>query len=468
MNLNFKHMTNRNVLISLQTPKLYYTIFAIILISLLSFGSGFSYDNPAALQKVIIRTLKINNAEYEILYLISSWPNVIVPIIGGYLMDRVLGHRFGAILYSSSVVFGQTLFLLGCGLNFFWLMCIGRFFFGIGADNLAVAQFTYAGRWFKGRQISIVFGVMFTFTRLGSILDFNVTQAIYNILSLQFGLNDNLCLSLSYMLGLCLCTFSLIFAILLAVVDKGAEKHATFNEKPLEKKNYISLKNFKFPLNIWFIFVVIICIYLVFPFITLSPVFFQTKYGYSSTLSSFTVSILFITVSLISIVNGFLIDRVGLNILWILLANILTIISHSILAFTFWPPAISAILLGLGFSVAITAIWPLPTFIIPVTQLGTVNGCVLAALSLGEGLFSVLSGVILDKFGYFTLEIFFILMSLFGLFAIILLFSSDQIKGGVLNRWGPTRRKEKEVNNEVIESLLYSELESEEYNGTRN
>ena len=97
--MKLKLTTIRNALISLQTPKFYYTASAFILISLLSFGSGFSYDNPAALQKVIIRTLKINNAEYEILYLVSSWPNVIVPIIGGYLLDRVLGHRLGAILY---------------------------------------------------------------------------------------------------------------------------------------------------------------------------------------------------------------------------------------------------------------------------------------------------------------------------------------------------------------------------------
>ena len=456
--MKLKLTTIRNALISLRTPKFYYTVSAFILISLLSFGSGFSYDNPAALQKVIIRTLKINNAEYEILYLVSSWPNVIVPIIGGYLLDRVLGHRLGAILYSSSVVLGQAIFLLGSGLNLFWLMCIGRFFFGIGAENMAVAQYTYAGRWFKGRQISIVFGVMFTFTRLGSILDFNLTQAIFNALSTQLGFNDNLCLSLSYTLGFCLCILSLTFAIILAVVDKRAEKYVRFNDTFLGKNKCVTVKNFKFPLNIWFIFLVIICAYLVFPFITLSPMFYQTKYGYSSTLASFTVSIFFITVTLVSALNGFLIDRAGLNIIWVLLANILTIISHSILAFTFWPPAISAVFLGLGFSLAITALWPLPTFIIPVTQLGTVNGCALAALSLGEGLFSVVSGVIVDHFGYFSLEIFFILMSLFGLFATILLFCSDRMKGGVLNRWGPTRRKEKTVINEATTALIDSDF----------
>ena len=457
MKREYIHIQIRNALISLQTPRLYYTLSASFLISLLGFGCGFSFDNPAALQKVIIRTLKINNAEYEILYLISSWPSAIVPIIGGYLMDRVIGYRLGAILFSSSVVLGQFLFLLGCGLNYFWLMCIGRFFFGVGAENLFVAQFTYAGRWFRGRQISLMFGVIFTFTRLGSTLNFNVTQAIYNVLSLQYRLNDNLCLSLSYTLGFCLCTLSLIFVILLAVVDKHAEKHVTFSDKPEENTNCISLKHFKFPLNIWLVFVVLLCANLVFPLITLAPVFFQTKYGYTPTLSSFTVGTFFITMAIASSINGFLIDRIGLNLLWILLGYMLIIVSHCILAFTFWPPAISAILLGYGFSLAITALWPLPTFIIPVSQLGTVNGIAEAVSCLGEGLFSILSGVILDKFGYFSLEIFFILINLFGLFATILLFTSDLMEGGVLNRRGPTRRKRKEESHGVTTSLLESD-----------
>ena len=453
MKLKNIHTKIQNALIYCKTQKFYYTLSAFFLISLLRFGCGYSYENPAALEKVILRTLKINKAEYEILYLITSWPNVIFTIIGGYLTDRVIGYRLGAILYSSSVVLGQLLFLLGCGLNYFWLMCIGRFFFGVGAENLFVAQSKYAGRWFKGRKISIIVSVMFTFTRLGSTLDFNLTQPIYNTLSSKYDLNDNLCLSLSYTLGFCVCIVSLMSAILLAVVDKSAEKHVAFDESPTEYTNCISLENFKFPLNIWLIIVTIICAYSVLPFVSLAPVFFQTKYGYSPTRSSFTVSIFYITTSLVFTVNGFLINRVGLNILWIILAFILIVVSHSVLAFTFWPPVIAATFLGYGFSLAITALWSLPILITPLSQLGTVNGCALSALSLGGGLFSIVSGLILDKFGYFYLEIFFIIMNIFGIFATIVLFTSDLMKGGVLNRWEHRRRNEEGEGNEATPLL---------------
>ncbi|KAI6647621.1 hypothetical protein LOD99_8695 [Oopsacas minuta] len=456
----------RDKLSSLKTVNNYFTVSAFILITLLNFGPGFSYDNPAALEQEILRTLKISNAEYEILYITTSWPNVLFPIIGGYLLDRVIGYRLGTIIYTSCVLFGQALFILGCGFNMFWLMCVGRFFFGIGTENTTVAQFTYAGRWFKGAQISIVFGVIFTFTRLGSILDFNVTQALYFAILHRFQLNSNICLSLAYTLGFCLCTLSLIFAIILAVVDKKAEKYGTFNEKIDEKRTFrLSLKNFAFPFNMWLIFIIIICAYLVFPFITLAPVFFQTKYGYSSALSSFTVSIFFITVTIVSSINGLIIDRTGKHLIWILIANVLVIVSHSIFAFTFLPPVLPAIILGIGYSLATTAVWALPTYILSVNQLGTAYGCSLSALNLGEGIISVLSGVIVDNYGYLSLEVFFIFLNLIWLFWSIILFCSDYAKGGVLNKWGRSRRNKKDKEEKIESPISFIDaplLESEE------
>ena len=454
---NLKIEDIRDKIASLKNPSTYYTISAFFLISFLNFGSGFSYDNPAALENEILRTLQINNAKYEVLYLTTSWPNVLFPIIGGYLLDRIIGYRLGTILYASCVVLGQAIFILGVGLNLFWLMCVGRFFFGIGAENTTVAQFTYAGRWFKGAHISIVFGAMFTMTRFGSILDFNLTPVLYSAISEHLQLGDNLSISLSFALGFCFCTLSLILAIILAIVDKKAEKHVEFNEKIDEKRNFRpSLKNFKFPISVWVIFFVIISTYLIFPFITLAPVFFQTKYGYSSALSSFTVSIFFITVTIVSSINGLIVDRIGKNLICILIANIITISSHSILAFTFWTPALPAVFLGFAYSLATTALWPLPTYVLSVNQLGTTYGCALAALSLGEGIFSILSGVILDNFGYLSLEVFFIFFSLIGLFWAIILFCTDYVNGGVFNEWGFKRREKKKNTDttEVAESLI--------------
>lgn len=44
---------------------------------------------------------------------------------------------------------GQLIVAFGVILDAFWMMILGRFVFGIGAESLAVAQNNYAVLWFK-------------------------------------------------------------------------------------------------------------------------------------------------------------------------------------------------------------------------------------------------------------------------------------------------------------------------------
>jgi len=39
-----------------------------------------------------------------------SWPNVILCFFGGFLIDRVFGVRWGAIIFSAIVTVGQVMF----------------------------------------------------------------------------------------------------------------------------------------------------------------------------------------------------------------------------------------------------------------------------------------------------------------------------------------------------------------------
>lgn len=44
---------------------------------------------------------------------------------------------------------------------------IFSFYFGrIGGESLAVAQNTYAVKWFKGRELNMVFGLQLSFSRV--------------------------------------------------------------------------------------------------------------------------------------------------------------------------------------------------------------------------------------------------------------------------------------------------------------
>ena len=126
---------------------LLHRITALLMMCLLGFGSYFCYDNPGALQSEIKTSLNITTAQFSNLYAWYCWPNGVLPIVGGFLMDRVLGIRFGTMVFALFIVIGQIIFALGGFLDALWVMEIGRFVFGIGGESLAVAQNTYAVSW---------------------------------------------------------------------------------------------------------------------------------------------------------------------------------------------------------------------------------------------------------------------------------------------------------------------------------
>ena len=77
----------------------------------LGFSTYFCYDNPGALQDQIKETMGISTYQFAKLYAFYSWPNVVMPIIGGYLIDNVFGIRFGAAFYAFLLITGKRLSL---------------------------------------------------------------------------------------------------------------------------------------------------------------------------------------------------------------------------------------------------------------------------------------------------------------------------------------------------------------------
>ena len=76
--------------------------------------------------------MELSGKQYSIntLYLVYSWPNVIISVFGGFLLDRWLGIRIGTIVFCALVSVGQLIFALGGIFNNFLVMVIGRFIFG--------------------------------------------------------------------------------------------------------------------------------------------------------------------------------------------------------------------------------------------------------------------------------------------------------------------------------------------------
>lgn len=62
-----------------------------------------------------------------------------LPLVGGLIVDK-LGVRIGTFLFSFILIIGQGVFMAGCTLEWYWLMLVGRFVYGLGGECLCVSQ----------------------------------------------------------------------------------------------------------------------------------------------------------------------------------------------------------------------------------------------------------------------------------------------------------------------------------------
>lgn len=105
-----------------------------------------------------------------------------------------------------------------------------------------------------------------------------------------------------------------------------------------------------------------------------SRVFFERKFDYSPEDANTVNSIIYSISAIASPLAGYLVDKFGRNVMWVFLSTLITIVAHSLLAFTFLNPYIGMVIMGLAYSMLASSLWPLVALIIPEYQLGTAYG----------------------------------------------------------------------------------------------
>jgi MFS family permease len=195
---------------------------------LLTFGSYFSFDLPGALADDFRVVLARNEtAAVGLFYSVYSLPNCVLPVVGGILLDQVIGLRRGALLCCSMVALGCTVVALA-GSNAAWsgtstaftVALAGRFLFGLGGETLSVCQNAFCAKWFHGADMSTAFAIVLSFARVGSAVNFALEPAI----SSKYGFPAALWLSAL------LCIVSVCACVALGLLDVRYE--AMTKEEP--------------------------------------------------------------------------------------------------------------------------------------------------------------------------------------------------------------------------------------------
>lgn len=94
------------------------------------------------------------------------------------ILDKFTGVRKGAMLFCGLVALGQLIFSLGVQWKIYYLALFGRFVFGLGGENLTVAQNTFTVRWFDGKSLALAFGLVVAFSRIGTSVNFVVSPIL--------------------------------------------------------------------------------------------------------------------------------------------------------------------------------------------------------------------------------------------------------------------------------------------------
>ena len=212
--------------------------------------------------------MNISTFQFTLLYALYNWPNTVLSLIGGYLVDRFFGIKWGAIIFSCFTFSGQFLLGLGAYTNQFWLMCLGRLVYAIGGENLAVTSNMRAVKWFSGKELSMVFGLQLSIARAGSTICFNVMKPLYDWLHSSHGYSGHQCLGVAFMLASIMTGYDFLIAIMLLFRDRRAERVLKIKDVKADKISMSDIKEFK--LNYWTTTFIIVFYYVaVFPFVSL-------------------------------------------------------------------------------------------------------------------------------------------------------------------------------------------------------
>lgn len=159
-----------------ELPFLFHFLM-ITTISLIGFGSYAAYDAVAAVQDAIMTDLDLSINQFGLLYSVYALPNVILVIFGGKMVDTWGAHSVGLIttvaiaVGAGLVALAPSLTLFSTSFRFF-IMLLGRFLFGVGAESSYVVQNSMCVEWFIGDHLATAMAFTAIGTRMGTIISF--------------------------------------------------------------------------------------------------------------------------------------------------------------------------------------------------------------------------------------------------------------------------------------------------------
>jgi MFS family permease len=355
----------------------------LVLISLAMFGNYYVYDSISPLADVLKAQLGFSDANIGLLNAIYSFPNIVMVLVGGIVIDRI-GTRRATLLFGVLCFLGAALTALSGTLA---VMAAGRLVFGLGAESLIVAVTTAIAKWFRGKELSFAFGVNLTIARLGSFAALNSPSwAAPAYEGWQWPL----------VIGVGFATFCVSGALLYWVLEKRAE--------------VVWSDLFRFGTSYWLVVALCITFYsAIFPFQTFAVKFFIEAHGTSREAGGFLSSLLTLFAMIFTPLFGLLVDKVGKRAIFMMLGSLLLVPVYLMMAHSRMPALVlfelrlpfvemglpiylPIVMMGIAFSLIPAVMWPSVAYLVDQSKLGTAYGLMTMIQNVGLFGFNILIG----------------------------------------------------------------------------
>ncbi|KAF9184875.1 hypothetical protein BGZ50_003412 [Haplosporangium sp. Z 11] len=137
--------------------------------ALLGVSSHFTLHMTGPLKDVLKENMGISNTQFSLLQSSLTLFPTIMPLIGGLLVERY-GTGPSSIVFTTIVIFGQTVVILGCWTHSIKIMILGYCLFGLGAAPITIIQETIWVRYFKKNGLALVLALGLTSGKLSGFL----------------------------------------------------------------------------------------------------------------------------------------------------------------------------------------------------------------------------------------------------------------------------------------------------------
>jgi MFS family permease len=360
-------------------PPVFYRWVVLIVISLAMFGNYYVYDAVSPIADLLKAQLGFSDAQIGLLNAIYSFPNIIMVLIGGIVIDRI-GVKKATLLFGVLCLAGAA---ITASTGTLAVMAAGRLVFGIGAESLIVSVTTAIAKWFKGKELSFAFGVNLTIARLGSFAALNSpTWAKFAFASWRTPL----------LIATAFGTFCVVGAVLYWVMEgRAVRAYEMGQEKPSDKVVWGDM--FRFSTSFWFVVLLCVTFYSgIFPFQTFAVKFFMEAHGTTREFGGFLSSLLTAFAMVFTPLFGLLVDRVGRRALFMMWGSLLLVPVYLMMAYSHVPLLVPMAMMGIAFSLIPAVMWPSVAYIVEEQKLGTAYGLMTMIQNIGLFGFNLLIG----------------------------------------------------------------------------